>query len=118
MAPILALLAASTMRPATSWGWASSAAAARPAAFWQRGPPQPRRRWRSPRQPEAAPRGAPGQAWFFAGTAASVAAVGLRSLAAWCSSEVRARFRRRLFASVEVSGTEDPRLFNTHQPQP
>ncbi|KAH8091580.1 hypothetical protein JL720_5890 [Aureococcus anophagefferens] len=38
-------------------------------------------------------------------------AVGLRSLAAWCSSEVRARFRRRLFASVEVSETEDPRLF-------
>ncbi|EGB10248.1 hypothetical protein AURANDRAFT_62882 [Aureococcus anophagefferens] len=48
---------------------------------------------------------------MVAGTAASVAAVGLRSLAAWCSSEVRARFRRRLFASVEVSETEDPRLF-------
>ena len=48
---------------------------------------------------------------FAGGTAASVAAVGLRSLAAWCSSEVRARFRRRVFASVEVSETEDPRLF-------
>ena len=108
MAPILALLAACNVRP--SWGWASSAAAARPAAWWQRGPPQPRRRWRSPRQPEAAPRGAPGQAWWML-TAASVAAVGLRSLAAWCSSEVRARFRCRVFASVEVSETEDPRLF-------